>query len=139
MVQPQPPTPIHCDNSTVSGMCTGTVKQQRSRTMDMRYFWIPDQQDQWNFDVQWHPGQENLADYFTKHFDSKHHQEVRPWYLHMNNSPNELPRAAAPRTLRGCVGTLPHGYIRSSPLPRLAVPRDSRVPTYRAQTACSHV
>ena len=37
------------------------------------------------------------------------------------------------------VGTLPNGYIRSSPLPRLAVPRDSRVPTYRAQTACIHV
>ena len=37
------------------------------------------------------------------------------------------------------VGTLPNGYIRSSPLPRLAVPRDSGVPTYRAQTACIHV
>jgi hypothetical protein len=104
----QPPTPIHCDNKTATGIANDTVKKQRSRSMEMRFFWVGDQVKRQFFDVKWHPGQENLADYFTKHFDSKHHQAVRPWYLHTPLSPLLLPRAAAPSTLRGCVGTLPN-------------------------------
>ena len=125
---------MHCDNVTAAGIENDTVKKQRSRSMEMRFFWITDQVKRGFFDVQWHPGQENLADYFTKHFDGKHHQEVRPWYLHTDKSPRILPRAAAPSTLRGCVGTLPNGYIRSAPLPRLqAVPvrHAARVPSPR--------
>ena len=83
----QPPTPMHCDNKTATGVPTDTVKKQRSRSMEMRFFWDTDQVKNGSFDVQWHPGLENLADYFTKHFEAKHHQEVRPWYLHMPNSP----------------------------------------------------
>ena len=113
----QPPTPVHCDNVTAAGIANDTVKKQRSRSMEMRFFWITDQVKLRAFDVQWHPGQENLADYFTKHFDGKHHREVRPWYLHEANSPRVLPRASAPSALRGCVGNLPNGYIRNVPLP----------------------
>ena len=40
---PQPPTPIHCDNSTAAGISNNTVKKHRSRSMEMRYFWISDQ------------------------------------------------------------------------------------------------
>ena len=85
----------------------------------MRYFGVKDLVKQTHFGVRWHPGQENLADYSTKRFDAKHHREVRPWYLHEENSPRFLPRAAAPSTLRGCVGTLPNGYIKSNPLSRV--------------------
>ena len=53
----------------------------------MRFFGVTDKVKQTLFDVRWYPGQENLADYFTKHFDAKHHREVRPWYLHEANSP----------------------------------------------------
>ena len=74
--------------------------------------------------MQWHPSQENLADYFTKHFVGMHHREVRLWYLHEKNSPRYLPRAAAPSTLRGCVGTLANGYIQSAPLPRVTARAD---------------
>jgi hypothetical protein len=115
---PQPPTPVSCDNSTAVSIANNTVKKQRSRAMEKNFFWTTDQVALGNFNVTWHPGQENLADYFTKHFDAKHHQTVRPYYLHMHNSPSTLPRALAPRTLKGCVGTLPDGYIRSAPLPR---------------------
>ena len=90
--------------------------------MEMRFFFIADQVSRGFFNVRWHPGQENMADYYTKAFNGKHHQEVRPWYLHMHNSPRELPRASNPSTLRGCVGTLPNGYIRSVPMPRILVP-----------------
>ena len=87
--------------------------------MEMRFFWVTDQVMYGAFDVQWHPGQENLADYFTKHFDTKHHREVRTWSLQEENSPRLLPRAAAPSALQGCVGNLPDGYTRTGPLQRV--------------------
>ena len=39
---PQPPTHRHCDNATETGIVNGTVKIQRSRSMEMRYFYICD-------------------------------------------------------------------------------------------------
>eukprot|EP00804_Cyclotella_cryptica_P020493 CCRYP_019412-RA/>CCRYP_019412-RA protein AED:0.05 eAED:-0.04 QI:0/0/0/1/0/0.5/2/0/1372 len=126
----QPPTPIHCDNATATGIANDTVKKQRSRSMEMRFFWVTDQVQQRYFDVRWQPGQENLADYFTKHFESRHHVHVRPWYLHTSTSPTLLPRANAPSSLRGCVGTLPNGYTRTSPLPRIPSSKN-RVPHVR--------
>ena len=74
----QPATPVHCDNSTAVGIANDTVKKQRSRSMKMRFFWITDQVRQILFKVLWHPGAENLADYFTKHFPAAHHIQVRP-------------------------------------------------------------
>ncbi len=117
---PQPATPVHCDNATAAGIANDTIKKQRSRAMEMRFFWVTDQVQRNLFDVLWYPGKENLADYFTKHFPSKHHVAVRPYYLHMPNSPILLPRAAAPRELRGCVGELQDGYKRHTPLPRVS-------------------
>eukprot|EP00957_Ditylum_brightwellii_P063550 4823763-Ditylum_brightwellii.AAC.1 len=43
MGHPQPPTPLHSDNSTAVGIANQTIKQHRSRLMNMRYFWILDQ------------------------------------------------------------------------------------------------
>jgi len=77
MGHPQPPTPVHCDNLTATGIVNDTVKKQRSRSMEMRLFWVADQVKMGNFDVQWHPGQEKLAKYFTKHFNGIHHGEAR--------------------------------------------------------------
>jgi hypothetical protein len=89
--------------------------------MEMRYFWFCDKVTQDAYDVRWHPGQENLADYQSKHHPGAHHTAVRPWYLHEVNLPLVLPRAIRPSTLKGCVGTLPKGYIRNVPLPRVQV------------------
>jgi len=107
--------------------------------MEMRYFWVGDKEAQDIYEIKWHPGQENLADYQSKHHIGSHHLAVRPWYLHEINSPLVLPRAVRPSTLKGCVGNLPEGYIRNVPLPR--VPRDqstfqSREPTVQVRT-CS--
>ena len=77
----QPPTQVHCDNSTATGIPNNTIKKQRSRSMEMRFFWVIDQVKQKYFDVQWQPGAENLADYFTKDFTNSNHKAVRQWYL----------------------------------------------------------
>ena len=71
---PQPPTPIHCDKYTATGIANNTVKRRQTRSMEMQYFWIADQVARKQFDVKWHPGLENLGDYHTKHHPLAHHQ-----------------------------------------------------------------
>ncbi len=118
MGHPQPKTPVHCDNATAVGIANNTIKRQRLRAMEMRFFWIGDKVAQEMYALKWHPGQENLADYQSKHHIGLHHTAVRPWYLHLANSPRVLPRAERPSALKGCVGTLKDGYVRKVPLPR---------------------
>ena len=119
MGHPQPPIPVNCDNSTAVGIANNTVKRQRSRAMEMRFFWVADAVEQGKYDIKYFPGKENLADYQSKHHSGAHHIAVRPWYLHENTSVRELPRACKPSTLKGCVGTLPDGYVRTNPLPQV--------------------
>jgi hypothetical protein len=38
----QPPTPLRTDNSTAFGILNETIKQKRSKSMDMRYHWLTD-------------------------------------------------------------------------------------------------
>jgi hypothetical protein len=63
MGHPQPLTPIYCDYSTAVGIANNTVKQQRSCSMEMRFFWVADAAAQGKFDIKYHPGKENLGDY----------------------------------------------------------------------------
>ncbi len=83
--------------------------------MELCFFWISDKVAQDMYVLSWHPGQENLADYQSKHHMGAYHVAICPWYLHMDNSPRELPRALAPIALKGCVRTLNDGYLRRVP------------------------
>jgi hypothetical protein len=38
----QPATPLRTDNSTAYGILNETIKQKRSKSMDMRYHWLTD-------------------------------------------------------------------------------------------------
>ena len=78
----QPPTPLQTDNNCANGIINGTVKQKRSKAIDMRFYWLCDRVDQRQFSVKWAPGITNLGDYFTKHHPAKHHQSSRHTYLH---------------------------------------------------------
>jgi hypothetical protein len=53
---PQGPTPIQTDNSTADGILNSTVKQKRSKAIDMRFYWLWDRIDQEQFIVHWQPG-----------------------------------------------------------------------------------
>eukprot|EP00804_Cyclotella_cryptica_P022240 CCRYP_017935-RA/>CCRYP_017935-RA protein AED:0.44 eAED:0.40 QI:0/-1/0/1/-1/1/1/0/230 len=120
----QPPTPIHCDNSTTIGIVNNTVKRQKSRSMEMRYFWLLENQNNKLFNFQYHPGLENLADYPSKAHPGGHHMTLRPLYVHMPTSPCFLARAAKPSVRQGCADKVGRMGIRKYPLPTLArVPR----------------
>ncbi len=72
MGHPQPPIPVNCDNLTAVGITNNTVKCQRSRAMEMRFFWVSDAVEQGKYDIKYFPGKENLADYHSKHHSSAH-------------------------------------------------------------------
>jgi hypothetical protein len=76
----QPATPIQTDNSTACGIANDiandNIKQQRSRAIDMRFYWVRNRVQQGQFIIYWGPGQLNLADYYTKHHSAAHHRDV---------------------------------------------------------------
>jgi predicted transposase YdaD len=111
--QPQPPTPVQTDNSTACGIANDNIKQQRSRTIDMRFYRVRDPVKQQQFHIYWGPGKLNLADYYSKHHPPAHHQQMRSIYLYTGT---EDQCSAVLAGLRGCV----------KPAPMLGSPQASR-------------
>ena len=62
----QPPTPLRIDNTVAIGLAQNSLNARRSKSMDMRYFWLVDRVAQNQFVVEHIPGQWNIADHFTK-------------------------------------------------------------------------
>ena len=85
MGHPQPPTPVQVNNSTALGTSTGTIKQRKSKAMDMRFYYIRDRSNQDQFNIYWKPVSTNRGDYFTKHCPPAYHTTVRPSYLHVES------------------------------------------------------
>jgi hypothetical protein len=81
-------------------------------------FRVGDKVAQDMYTLSWHPGQENLANYQSKHHLGSHHQTVHPWYLHQVDSPRNFlgPSSLA---LKRCVGTLKNGYLHKVPSPQV--------------------
>ena len=96
--------------------------------MNGQYFWLIDQVNFNTYRIKWAQGLENMADYFTKHFAAAHHCNVRPFYVHMNNSPRVIQKVdkkgsdkkvsdeKVSALLRGCVNitTIPVARTRAS-------------------------
>jgi hypothetical protein len=95
MGHPQPPTPCQVDNSTTHGFANKQIPSTKSKSMDMRFYWVQDRVKQNHFKVYWGPGPNNKADYFTKHHALSHHRRVRSTYLY-------CPEQAS-LVLQGCV------------------------------------
>ena len=126
MGHPQPPTPIQVDNSTAAGIANDNIRQQRSRAIDMRFYWVRDRVEQEQFTVFWAPGATNLADYFTKHHAPIHHRTMRPTYLHTANLVTLTSRSRSEGVLKHPNPSHPsvHGYKNL----RLTTQRDPASP-----------
>jgi hypothetical protein len=100
----QPPTTMETDSTTATGYSNGTIKQKRTKAMDMRFYWVKDRVKQGKFNVYWGPGFQNLADYFTKHHSLAHHKRMRDIYILANE---RLINRGGIRdsASRGCVNT----------------------------------
>ena len=115
---PQPATPLKTDNSTAKGIVTGTIKQKRSKAIDMRFYWLRDRVKQGQFNVYWEPGQHNLADYVTKHHPSSHHKRLRPIYMYNKDT--------SPSTVQGCIKIL--NSARDTTRPKVTVSTSDAYP-----------
>ena len=60
---PQHTIHMTSDNSCAVGIANNTVKQKRSKALDMRYHWLRDQVKQRKITIVWKPGAVNLADF----------------------------------------------------------------------------
>jgi hypothetical protein len=102
---PQPPTPMQVDNTTADGYANDTIKQKRSKAMDMRFHWIQDRVRQKQFLVYYRPGKSNLGDPFTKHLTPAQTKIMRPFYLHSDRASTtaHLANVVISHLVRGCV------------------------------------
>jgi S-adenosylhomocysteine hydrolase len=80
--QPQHSTILSTNNSTAAGISNSTVKQRRSKAINMRYYWVCYRVSQGQFTVVWKKGKDKLAEYFTKHHPNFHHAGIRSTYLY---------------------------------------------------------
>ena len=88
---PQPPTQITTDNSTAHHFVYDNIHQKRSKSWDMRFYWLRDRTNQKQFLIKWAAGKTNRADYFTKHHTISHHKTMRPVYNLDGESPTPNP------------------------------------------------
>ena len=104
---PQPPTPIKTDNATAKGFIHDNIHAKKSKTWDMRYYWLREQDTKNNINVYWKKGKDevdpNLADYPTKHHSTLHHKGMRKNYV-LDKIINHIQHLAlTSQVLRGCV------------------------------------
>jgi hypothetical protein len=78
---------METDNTNATDYSNGTIKQKRTKAMDMRFYWVTDRVKQGQFNVYWGPDFQHLADYFTKSHSPAHHKRVRDIYIHVNERP----------------------------------------------------
>ena len=79
---PQPATPVKTDNTTALAFVRNNITQKRSKSWDMRYYWLRGKEQDGVFDIYWDNSNNNDADYYTKHHPATHHQHIRPRYVH---------------------------------------------------------
>jgi hypothetical protein len=102
IIHPQPATPLQTDNMTSHKILRSTCKKQRSKAIDMSFYWVRDRSVQNQFNIGWGPSAQNLGNYFTKHHTPAHHKGIRKMYIHDYASPKYIPSAHA-KPPQGCV------------------------------------
>jgi hypothetical protein len=122
MGHPQPSTPIQVDNTTAVGFANSTIKQKRSKAIDMRFYWIQDRTRQGQFLVYWGPGTANIADYHTKHHSPTHHRLMRNTFLHppakLQPTTEQLANTLLSCLMRGCANSTPNARARQPAVTR---------------------
>ena len=84
----------------------------------MRYHWLREKELQKQIKIYWQKGSENHADYYTKHFPAKYHQEIRPKYILSGHLMQQCLNAVVETTLRGCIDSrarAPHLHVSRPP------------------------
>jgi hypothetical protein len=63
---PQQATTLLVDNTVAEGLAMDTINARRSKSMDVRFFWLRDRVQKGEFIIRHLPGKWNISDFFTK-------------------------------------------------------------------------
>ena len=96
------PTPIQIDNSTAMVITNNTIKQRRSKSIDMIFHLVRDRTTQKKQLLYWRLGDKNLAAYHTKFHFPAHHKKQLPIHVQTDDSPTYIPEIQQ-LSLRECV------------------------------------
>jgi hypothetical protein len=75
---PQPRTPIKTDSYIAVGITNLTIIPRKTKSMDLRLWWLCCREYQQQFGYYWDKGSHNWADYHTKHHPPIYHKANRP-------------------------------------------------------------
>ena len=75
------PIPIKIDYSTATGFIYDNIHQKRSKSWDMRYYWLRDHQTKNQVRFYWDKGTNSNAHSFTKHYATKYQRITRNRYV----------------------------------------------------------
>jgi hypothetical protein len=78
---PQQPTTIMVDNTVAQGLATDTINARRSKSMDVRFFWLRDRVKKAQFFIQHLAGRWNISDFFTKPLPKEKFQQFTPFII----------------------------------------------------------
>ena len=70
-----------CDNTCAIGIATDSIKQKRSKSIDMRFHWVRDRVRQGQFLISHIRTNLNIADYFTKNLDPVRHNALSTYIV----------------------------------------------------------
>jgi hypothetical protein len=84
----QPRMPIQTDNATAVSIINLTIVPQKTKSMDLRLWWLCFRESQQRFRCYWDKGSHKWADYHTKHHPPIYHKAKRP--IHAVQQPNYL-------------------------------------------------
>ena len=65
------------DKTTAVSFINGTLKEKRTKSIDMNCHWLKNRQEQKEFQFHWKPGKHNISDAFSKHQAGKEHSRFR--------------------------------------------------------------
>jgi hypothetical protein len=76
------------DNTVAEGLAAGTINAKRSKSMDVRFFWLRDRIKNAEFAVQHLAGRWNISDFFTKSLPRENFQQFYNYLVvDTNNEP----------------------------------------------------
>ena len=78
---PQQPTPILVDNTVAEGLANNTVNAKRSKSMDVRFFWLRDRVKNGESTIQHLKGRWNISDFFTKSLPKEKFLQFTPYIV----------------------------------------------------------
>ncbi len=72
---------ISVDNTVAEGLASNTINARRSKSMDVRFFWLRDRVKRAEFFIKHLQGRWNISDFFTKPLPTEKFDQFKPYII----------------------------------------------------------